>query len=81
MFIDTPQKKVNTDYKSLDIVPFEESVREEIGYIWDGNKSISDYLKKDNLDKILNQNVFNVLSSDIVASNYIYELIKSSQYE
>lgn len=81
LFIDTPQKKVNTDYKSLDIVPFEESVREEIGYIWDGNKSISDYLKKDNLDKILNQNVFNVLSSDIVASNYIHELIKSSQYE
>ena len=81
LFINTPQKKVNTDYKALNMVPFEESIREEIGYIWDGHKSISDYLKKDNLDQILNKNVFNVLSSDIVASNYIHGLIKSSQYE
>jgi len=78
LFIDTPQKKVNTDYKSLNIVPFEESIREDIGYIWDGHKSISDYSKKDNLDEILNKYIFNVLSSDVIASDYIHKLIKSS---
>ena len=77
LFINTPQKKVNTDYKSLNIIPFEESVRKDIGYIWDGQKNIGSYSKKNDLDKILNKYIFNVLSSDVIASNYIDELIKS----
>jgi len=80
LFIDTPQKEVNTDCKSIDIVPFEKAMRTEIGYIWDGQQSIAKYHKKDNLDKILDQNIFNVLSSDKVACNYINELIKASEY-
>lgn len=76
LFIDTPQKIMNTEYKSLEIVPFEESMRKEIGYIWDGHQNIRTYHKKDNLDKILNKNIFNVSSSDEIAVNYIDQLIK-----
>ncbi len=75
LFIDTPQKRVNKNSHVLKIEAFESSIRDKIGYIWDGEKNISDYEDKKDIEKIMRENIFNINNSDKLAADYISKLL------
>tara|TARA_B110000014_G_scaffold182754_1_gene131913 strand:+ start:691 stop:1821 length:1131 start_codon:yes stop_codon:yes gene_type:complete len=77
LFINTPQKILNNDYKELGIQAFEAYVRDKIGIIWDYNESIDKTLEKyknQNFNK--DNHIFNIGKSDEVGALYIKDLVK-----
>ena len=76
LYIDGPQKSVNKNGDRLEMKAFEASIRKKIGYIWDGSKMISEYDNKKDIKNIMRENIFNILNSDKIASDYIASLLK-----
>ena len=79
LYIDSPQKSVNKNGYRLGMEAFEASIRNKIGYIWDGKKKISEFDYKKDMKNIMTDNIFNISHSDKVASDYINSLVKSKE--
>lgn len=88
IFIDTPMKIMNSDYKKIDVEPFNIWARNEIGkvvkveelkkvnkVIDDMLKNQKDYSKK--IEKLVKDSVYNVGNSDEVGANYIINTIQT----
>ena len=87
IFIDTPMKIMNPDYKKIDVEPFNIWARDEIGKVVKVNelkkvniiiedmlKNQKDYNKR--IDKLVNDSVYNIGNSAEVGANYIIDAIK-----
>jgi len=68
-FVDVPRKVNNKDYQELNIEPFEVSMREKIGHIYNDNFQITK-------PKIQAQSVYNIGKSAQVAAKYLISLLK-----
>ena len=88
LYINTPMKIMNPNYKDLDVIPFNIWVRDVIGKSLDVEELdktkdiVRDLLKnKDKYSKIIcktmNENLYNVGSSSEVGANYIIDLIQN----
>ena len=58
---------------------FEATIREKIGYIWDGDMNINEFENKKDIKNIMKDNIFNISNSDKVAGDYISNLIKNEK--
>ena len=92
LFINTPMKVMNPDYKKIDVVPFNVWCRSEIGEQLELNeikniaKTIDTMLKssskyKDKITKITNEYVYNLGTSAEVGANYIIKCIQEKVSE
>ena len=88
LFIDTPMKIMNPEYEKLEIEPFNIWARNEIGEVVSVNeiKEIDDTIKlilqnennyKTRIEKIVNENVYNIGKSSEVGGQYILSAIKN----
>lgn len=87
VFIDTPMKIMNPDYKKINVEPFNIWARNEIGKVVKVNelktvnKIIDEMLKhqKDynkRIEKLVNDSVYNIGNSDEIGAEYIIDVIK-----
>ena len=87
LFIDTPMKVMNKDYKEIDVEPFNIWVRDRIGVIKDPknlkdiDKTVKELLSSKNkykkeIDKVLHEYFYNIGTSAEVGSRYIIECIQ-----
>ena len=87
LFIDTPMKIMNPEYKKIDIEPFNIWVRNEIGEVVsvenckEIDKVVSKMLKdstkyEEKINKLVNDSVYNIGKSAEVGGNYIIEAIQ-----
>ena len=87
VFIDTPMKIMNPDYKKINVEPFNIWARSEIGKVVKVNElnkvnkivedmlnNQKDYNKK--IDKLVNDSVYNIGNSSEIGANYIIETIQ-----
>jgi len=87
LFIDTPMKVMNPEYKRIDVEPFNIWVREKLGKVEKPNdlskvdKTVdyllnnSDKYKKD-IDKVLHEYFYNIGTSGEVGAKYIIECVQ-----
>lgn len=84
LFIDVPQKINNLNYKKLNISLFENTIRNDLGYVLDCDKVeeigsvLKNMHKNSHIKQNLNQHVFNVGRSDHEAATYLANLVKTS---
>lgn len=87
LYIDTPMKVMNPDYKDLDIVPINIWARDKIGKslkvdeLDKIDKTIKELLNSKEkynkiITKVVNEYVYNLGTSDEVGANYIIDLIQ-----
>lgn len=87
IFINTPMKIINPDYKDIDIVPFEIEIREKIGKSIDLNNLDSLHIVVDNLLKDIDEyrnniiayqegQIYNIGHSASVGGKYIVDSLK-----
>lgn len=87
LYIDTPMKIMNPNYKDMDIVPLNIWVREKIGKVVkvedvkNIDKDIEDMLKskekyKKQINEVLNEYVYNLGTSAEVGAKYIIDVVK-----
>ncbi len=92
LFIDTPMKVMNPNYKELNIEPINIWIREKIGKVIDLNdlsnvdKVVSDMLKskkeyQKSITKIVDEYVFNLGNSAEVEAKYIIESLQNKVKE
>ena len=76
LFIDTPRKINNVDYKELEIEPFEVRMRTIVGEYFDSKKKYR--LEKINCikDSEINKNVFSLGVSAKIGKKYIVNFLK-----
>ena len=91
LFINTPMKIMNEDYKEIDITPFDIEARDQVGISVDTDKlgTLGDVVNrllteeiysKDSLKKVREKYLYNVGSSAKVGATYIIkQLIKASK--
>jgi hypothetical protein len=81
IFCEVPRKINNTNYKDIEIEPFELSVREEIGVIWDGKSPIEEMVelcsqkRRGDLDILIDKYCFNQGYSDKIFVKILSELL------
>lgn len=87
LFVDTPMKIMNPDYKKIDVEPFNIWVRNEIGEIVsvENCKNINITVNKmldnstiyeDKINKLVNESVYNIGHSGEIGANYIINSIQ-----
>ena len=87
LFVDTPMKIMNPDYKKIGVEPFNIWARNEIGQVIpvdkckDINKVINQMLKenikyKEKINKLVNESVYNIGNSAEVGAMYIINTIQ-----
>ena len=87
LFVDTPMKIMNPDYKKIDVEPFNIWVRNEIGEIVSVenckninitvNKMLNDSTRyEDKINKLVNESVYNIGHSGEIGANYIIKAIQ-----
>jgi len=76
LFINTPMKVMNPDYKEIDIEPFDITVRDEIGISVDPDRL--DTLA-DTVRKLLNDNEYTPESLEKVRDQYLYNIGESGE--
>ena len=87
LFVDTPMKIMNPDYKKIDVEPFNVWARNEIGQVVPVdeckninkvvNKMLDDNLKyQEKIDKLVNESVYNLGNSAKVGATYIINSIQ-----
>ena len=79
LYIDSVQKIVNKNADKIGMRAFEATIREKIGYIWDGDMNINEFENKKDIKNIMKDNIFNISNSDKVAGDYISNLIKNEK--
>ena len=88
MFVDTPIKIINPDYKDIDVEPIDISLRNKIGRSVSGNDAdevfstassiINDgCVTASEIEQVRNETVFNFMHSSTVGGRYILSSIKS----
>ncbi len=85
IFCDIPKKIHNSEYQKINIMPFEEKIRDEIGVIWDLKEPISNLVKTlmvkpnklDSLD--IEEYIYNIKNSTEILVNYIYIMLKCTK--
>ena len=90
IFINTPMKIMNPNYKRIPCVPLDISLRDEIGVSIDTDKIadtlatvVSDMIEhkseyKERITEILNENIFDIGHSAVTGGNYIIDRIKDN---
>ena len=87
LFIDTPMKIMNPDYKKINVEPFNIWARTEIGEVVSVdnckniNKEVAEMLKnsikyEDKINKLVNNSVYNLGNSSQVGAEYIINAIQ-----
>lgn len=87
LFIDTPMKIMNPDYKKIDVEPFNIWARNEIGEVISVkeckniNKVVCKMLNEsskysEKINKLVNDSVYNIGKSGEIGANYIIEAIQ-----
>ena len=87
LFVDTPMKIMNPDYKKIDVEPFNVWARNEIGQVVPVdeckninkvvNKMLDNNLKyQEKIDKLVNESVYNLGNSAQVGATYIINSIQ-----
>lgn len=78
LYVNTPQKILNADYKKLNIEAFESIHRDKIGIIWNCNDPIDDLIENHNIETVkCEQYIFNIGKCDDVGASYIIDLIEN----
>lgn len=84
LFIDVPRKVNNTEYEQINIIPFEDSIRTQIGEVMplDEVENVSSWIQKC-LDKsrstTFDHRIYNVGCSDEVGADLIVDILKQTQ--
>jgi len=92
VFINTPMKILNPNYKKIPLAPLDISLRDEIGVSVDVSKLkelpvlISNLLSNQSdweirIKRVLEKNIFNIGMSDQVAGNYIISTLQTKKAE
>lgn len=91
IFINTPMKIMNPNYKKIPCVPLDISLRDEIGVSIDTDKIentlagvVSDLIEhkaeyKEHITEVLNENIFDIGHSAVTGGNYIIDRIKDNE--
>lgn len=88
LFIDTPIKAINPDYKEIDVVPLMIELRDKVGLIAapcnkeetkDNLKTLLDHREeyREKIERIRSETVFNFMKSDEVGGKYILSQLKN----
>lgn len=92
LFIDTPMKVMNPDYKEIDVVPFDIEIRNQIGksvsvdQLNDLNTVVKELLygesyQRENMKKLREKYLYNIAGSARVGADYIINrLVEMSKY-
>ena len=91
IFINTPMKIMNPNYKKIPAVPLDISLRDEIGVSIDMDKIestianvVADMIEnkaayKEKITEVLNENIFDIGHSSVTGGNYIIDRIKDNE--
>ena len=77
LFIDVPRKVNNPNYESINITPFEVSIREEIGQVIpvDNLEAILKFDAKPISADLLEKNIYNIGKSDEIGAGELIRIV------
>lgn len=75
LFINTPMKIMNPDYKEIDIVPFDIEARDQVGISVDTDKLST---LNDSVQRLLTEEIYSKESLAQIRSKYLYNVGKSA---
>lgn len=76
LYIDTPMKMMNPDYKEIDIIPFDIEIRNEIG-ISVSPDNVS--MLPNTIDKLLKDPTFRKDNMEVIRNKYLYNVGNSAE--